>query len=229
MQLSDLVTSVQGKGYSFSNAITDPANPIVIALNSAYRNILGNQRWPFLEKQNRAITMVVGTDTYAMSTIADLTQVDAIRIENDATNEFYDLENKEQQEFRDFQHIDRQVDKPLYWSMVANNFVFWPVPDLPYMVVVDYIYKPPDLAVATDVPVLPLVYHDVIVWGAVMELAFRERDWLGRNFAEGMYQQKYKQMEEEYLLRQRQTSSHVKSSGYWDSYVPSWSYVNWGN
>jgi hypothetical protein len=217
--LNDLVNAVQAKGYSFTNSVTDPLHPAVIALNSTYRTVLGTQRWPFQEKQSRAITTVYNVPAYSLSMIPDFIHMDAVRIEDDVALAYYEIDNKEPQDFRDIAHIDRTPATPQYWTQLDGSIVFYPIPDQVYQVVVDYIYRPPDLAAATDVPVFPDVYHDVLVWGAVRELAYREHDWLGRNFAEQEFNDRFIKMKEEYLLRQRQNASHVKRSGYNDNHA----------
>jgi len=104
-----------------------------------------------------------------------------------------------------------------YWTWINQQLRFYPTPDANYTVRIDYVMQPPDLAVGADVPVVPLVYHDVLVWSAIEAGGYRERDWLGRQFAETKKEAQLKRMEDEYLIRQRQSSSHVKQSGYWNS------------
>jgi hypothetical protein len=224
VQLSELFTAVSNAGYTFSaltgTPSTDIGHPIVTALNQSYRQVLGINRWPFLEKQDTSIITTFGVNSYPLSSISDLRQVDAVRISRPAIDAFYDLENVEPQEFRDKEHLDNTPANPQMWTMYAQQIKFWPFPDDTYTVALDYIYDPPDLSATTDVPVIPLKYQDCLVWGAVAKMAYRERDWLGRNFALQEFNTMLKQLQEEYLLRQRQTSSHVRRSGSWDTKVP---------
>lgn len=227
MNLTELVAAISSRGYSFPQDITDPANPVVQALNTNYRKVCGAQRWPFLEKEDSSITTALGQGSYSLSSITDLRQLDAVRLQDPQGNT-RDLDNVEPQEFKSYIAGDLDGDgTPQRWTQHAGNLLLWPVPDGPYTLLIDYICQVPDLAAADDVPVLPVTYHDVLVWGAILELAYRERDLLSQELGASYYQELYQQMKDEYLLRQRQTSSTVKRSGYWSTSVPGWSDVSW--
>lgn len=213
MNLTQLQASIQAKGYPSDTA---SAAQQLDALNGAYREICGMQRWPFLEKQDATLVTVAGTPDYTVP-MTDWRSLDAVRIELVANSWFADLEYAEPQDFRDMEHIDRDTARPAYWTWINQQLRFYPTPDANYTVRIDYVMQPPDLAVGADVPVVPLVYHDVLVWSAIEAVAYRERDWLGRQFAETKKEAQLKRMEDEYLIRQRQSSSHVKQSGYWNS------------
>src|SRR6202000_675869 len=105
---------------------------------------------------------------------------------------------------------------PRYWTENNGTITIWPATDGGYMLGIDYFKDPPDRAALTDVPLLPAVYHDVLVWGVIQELAFRERDIWGQELSQGYFQTRYKQMQEENMLRQRQSSSRVKKSGFYN-------------
>lgn len=214
MNLAALQAAVQAKGYG-----TDTAAQQLLFLNEVYREVHGMMRWPFLEAQDSSLVTVTGTNSYTLP-MANWRNLDAVRIQISAFQQFNNLSYLGMQDFRDLEHVDRDVTTPFYWTFYANQLHFFPVPDGTYTVVIDYIIEPPDLAAAGDVPVLPLPYHDILVWGAVESLCFRERDWLGRDFAQQKKEALLKRMSEEYLMRQRQTSSHVKKSGYWDTQLP---------
>ncbi len=219
MNLAQLQASIQAKGY---DSTTAPQQ--IIALNSIYRDTCASQRWSFLEKQG-TIALTQGVISYPMSSIPDIQEVDGVRLEDPVAQQGWSLENMEPMPFRDIQGLDPNnlnQGTPQFWSMVSQNFMFYPVPDQAYTARVDYILNPPDLAVSTDVPVLPSAYHDLLVWGAIAEIAYRERDWLGRQFAQTEATTRLQHMRSEFQLRQRQTSSRVKRSGYWDTSRPSY-------
>jgi hypothetical protein len=214
MTLAQLQAAIQAKGYT-----TDTATQQIAFLNEIYREVCGMNRWPFLEAQDSSLSTAVGTSAYTLP-FANWRNIDAVRIEIAALQQYDNLRYCGVQEFREMEHIDRDTSTPFYWTFYANQLHFYPVPDSVYTVRIDYIVEPADLAAAGDVPVLPTQYHDVLVWGAIESLAFRERDWLGRQFAQSKKEEMLKRLEEEYLLRQRQTGSQVKKSGYWDTQLP---------
>lgn len=211
MNLTQLQTQLQAFGYGTETTAQQTA-----FLNDAYRTICGGDRWPFLEKQNNVLTVVPPSNVVDLSTITDLAELDSVRIAipSDQT-QFYNITNIEPQPMRDLEHGDQEAAVPSHWSIVANKLHLWPFPDQAYTMYIDYIFIPADLAAGTDVPVIPVIYHDVIVWGAVKMMAQRERDIYSANMAEQVYEEKLKSFKEAYQLRQRQNSSTVKDSGYW--------------
>lgn len=216
MNFGEIKTAVTDRGYSIDQVTTS-------IVNAVYREVLSLQRWPFLEKQSTSIETTVGTAGYPLDSIAsDWLLIDAVRIEQPGTQLYTNMEYTPPQEFRDLQHVDRDTGTPFRWTAINGLLQFFPVPDGVYQVDVDYIQQPPDLSADTDVPVIPLIYHDILVWGAVAQIAYRERDWIGQNVANTEKETRLKRMSEEYLLRQRQTDSHVKRSGWWDSVQPYW-------
>jgi hypothetical protein len=214
MNLGQIRTDVQAHGYGVDTAAFQTA-----FINSTYRWVHGKLRWPFLETQDTTLNTVAGTSSYALPMTA-WRNLDAVRLQNVAVQQYVNLEYKPPQDFRDFENMDRDMSTPCYWTMYASQVHFWPVPDGVYNVVIDYIIEPPDLVADIDVPVLPLPYHDILTWGAIEKMAYRERDWLGRQFAQTEKMALMTVMEEEYLLRQRQSGSHVKKSGFYETGYP---------
>lgn len=214
MNLAALQAAIQAKGYG-----TDTAAQQLLFLNEVYREVHGMMRWPFLEAQDTSLVTIAGTNAYTLP-MANWRNLDAVRLQQTAIQNYQNLEFLQTQDFRDLENVDRDTTTPCYWTFYANQLHLYPVPDGVYTAVIDYIIEPPDLAAPTDIPVLPLPYHDILVWGAVESLCFRERDWLGRDFAQQKKETLLKRMSEEYLTRQRQTSSHVKKSGYWETQEP---------
>lgn len=217
MNLQDLVNGVYARGYVFQNSVTDPTNPAVIILNGVYRGVVSSQRWPFTEKAvDYPSPTTVGTAEYPLSAIADLVSLDSIRI-HDAAGNRHDMENLDPEEFNSRFYERAQppsVGCPRYWTQHHGQIVLFPTPDQAYTMRVNYTCQPPDLALATDTPVMPAQFHDILVWGAVNELAYRERDTLSQQFAQGMYAQRLDALKENYKLMQRQNSSRVVKSGF---------------
>lgn len=193
----------------------------IIFFNDSYREVNGKYRWPYLEAQSVELSTVTGTNAYDLpADMGEYRNIDAVRLQQTAVQNYTNLEYREPQTFRDSEHMDRDTDTPMWWSFFNQQLHFYPYPDDVYNVVIDYCVMPPDLAQDTDTPIFPAVYHDILVWGAVRAIAFRQRDWLGRQFAQTEFEQRLQRMEEEYLIRQRQTATHVKKSGAWNTSLP---------
>lgn len=214
MTLAQLQAAIQAKGYG-----TDTAAQQLAFLNETYRKVTSKERWPFLEAQDKSLSTAAGTSSYSLATL-NYRNLDAVRIEITAQQQYVDLRYLSPQAFRSYEHIDRDQATPVYWTVYANQLHFWPVPDAVYLITIDYINEPPDLVSGADTPVIPLPYHDLLVWGAVKSLAYRERDWVGTQIADQEYETLLTRFQEEYLVRQRQTASHVKKSGYNSTQLP---------
>lgn len=210
MNLAEIQAAIQAHGYA-----PDTSDRQTIFINQCYREVCGMQRWPFLEAQDVSQVTTAGQAGYPLDALPTWRSIDAVRISIPAQQQYVRMEYLAPQDFRDREHISPEPSTPSYWTFINQELRFWPVPDDSYSVTIDYISEPPDLAADADVPVLPVTYHDVLVWGAVERLAYRERDWLGRQFAQQERELSLKRMDEEFMVRQRQTSSHVKKSGYW--------------
>lgn len=211
MNLGQIRTAIQARGYG-----TDTATQQTAMVNAVYREIAGQHRWPWLEAQSSTLTTTIGDPDYATTGIsADLMYIDAVRLTRGTT--YLPLEYIAPQDFRDLEHVDRDNGEPIYWTYMNYNLRLWPRPDQVYTVTVDYLFRPTDLSADSDQPLFDATYHDVLVWGAIRDLAFRERDWSAKNFADAEYSARFGKMERAYGMKQRQNSSHVQGSKFWDS------------
>lgn len=215
MNLGELRTAIQGLGYS---ADTDSQQNDFI--NATYREIHSSMRWPFLEAVSlNAQATVAGIQAYTPP-MSDWRNVDALRIAQPNIANFISIEYKEPQELFDMAWVNpTETATPRYWTMYASQIWFFPIPDDIYEISYFYITEPPDLAADTDVPLIPVAYHDCLVSGSVCRMAFRQRDWIGLELWTSKYAQDVTRLKEEYLIRQRQSSSEVKRSGYWNTEI----------
>lgn len=216
MNLGQLQTQIQDRGYSIDTAT---AQADIIA--SVYRRICAERRWWWLEKRDQTtIQTIIGTPNYNTTGITDLREINEVRIQgNPATvQNSFDLRYMPPTEMHANVHMWRDNGIPEYWSQAGNQLWLWPYPDLVYQTVIDYIYQPPDLVNSTDIPVMPVQFHDVLIWGAIRELTFRERDVFNHRTADGIFQDALMQMRKEQGVRQRQSSRYVGRSGLYDSW-----------
>lgn len=62
-------------------------------------------------------------------------------------------------------------DKPRYVSVdPQGNLVFYPTPDAAYTIKGQYYKAPQELSEDVDVPEMPARFHEMIKWGAILEL-----------------------------------------------------------
>lgn len=215
MTLAQLRTALQAKGYG-----TDSATAQTELINSVYRRLAGRRRWKWTEAQNTSIVTVAGTSAYALTGITDFLHPDAVRIE--VGTEYLPMEYMDYEELRDRQHADRDRGVPEFWTIGRGQLLLWPTPERVYTVTVDYTKDPPDLSADGDTPIFPATYHDILVWGAIKEISFRQRDWGAHQYATKEFDDRLMEMEREYGIRQRQTSTHVKRSGTFDTPTVTW-------
>ena len=214
MDLADIRLAVQDHGYG-----TDTTDQQTRFINEAYREIHRARRWPFLEAIDTSSNTAAGTPSYAIP-MSNWRNLDAVRLSwpADLTQNLM-IDYMEPQDLFDRQQNDPTVATPQYWTMYAQQLWFYPIPDQAYQIKIFYIIEPPDLADDADVPLVPVAYHDLLVTGALFRSAARQRDFINMELWQAKWGSDLRDLEEEYLIKQRQTSSQVKKSGYWSTYI----------
>jgi hypothetical protein len=214
VNVGEIQQLIQDHGYG-ADTVTQQLNFI----NATYREIHSARRWPFLEAIDTSLTTSTAVNGYTplMTSWRNLDAVRLVYTPDEQQN--VPLDYKPPQELFDLLHVDPNTATPRYWTMYASELWFYPTPDQTYTVKIYYIQEPDDLVAPNDVPVIPVAYHDAIVSGAICRSAFRQRDWIGLELWTAKYAKDMQNLEEEYLIRQRQSSSEVKKSGYWDTFV----------
>lgn len=202
MTLAELRAAIQNKGYG-----TDTATQQTGALNSVYRRINGLRRWSYLERRTTALAATAGQASVSLVTLAPLMWVDAVRIE--FGTEYDELAYTPVQDFRDYAHADRDTGRPVRWTEAAGELHLWPKPERAYTLTIDYLTTPADLSADGDIPVFDSTYHDVLVWGAVAEMAYRQREYTAAAHATNEYRERLAEMTRGYGITQRQTPLEV--------------------
>ena len=208
MTLAQLRTALQTRGYA-----TDTATQQTELLNAVYREIAGVRRWDWMEATTTA-PCVVGTETVT-PVATDILAVDALRILSGTS--YYLLDYEPPQQFKERSYVDRDVGTPQYWTYSQGAYRLWPRPDKTYTVDIDYVKDPADLSADGDTPLLPATYHDLLIWGAVRDITFRERDWNGNNVATKRFEDLLARMTAAHGIRQRQDSQYVRRSDFWST------------
>lgn len=216
MNVSQMQQLIQDHGYT-----SDTAQVQLDFLNATYREIHSRMRWPFLEAINTDLVTSVNVGSYNFPAgMNNWRNIDAVRIAQPSFQNFVMIDYKEPQAFFDQLQVDQtQTATPRYWTKYANQLWFYPIPDGPYNVTIWYIQEPADMVNPTDIPLVPVAYHDVLVAGAIYRMATRERDFINMELWGQKYEQLSTRLIEEYLVNQRQTASEVAESGWWDTEI----------
>lgn len=223
MNLGQLRAALQLRGYE-----TDTAAAQTEVLNATYRRVCGEHHWEWLEAGAVSPAVAVGAVFVTFST-TDLIQPIAVRLTfpfNAPYTEQYNLIYIEPNDFRNRTAEDGENTvsairgRPLYWTHQGTpnttggmSVQFWPAADKAYGFNVDYIKDPPDLVSDTDTPIFPPTYHDILIYGALAEMAARERDYFMHQVWMGDYTQMLQRMKAQLGLQQQQTSVQVRRSG----------------
>lgn len=207
--LGQLKTALQSRGYG-----TDTAAAQVELINTAYRRVLNERSWPFLDLATTA-SLAAGAESVTLTT--ELTGINAVDLTDGTT--VFELEFIPFQELRHERALSggTLIDLPYYWAPAAGAKIhFFPTPDKTYTVNLRYRLQPPKLVIDADSLVFPYEFQDTVLWAAIAEIATRQRDWNTVAQAEGRYKDALRQMVRSYAQEQRQTGREVQHWDYWD-------------
>lgn len=215
MLTSQILTEIQALGFG-----TDTAVPQLAFVNDRYRSVNSQRRWPWTEAFG-TINTVAGVSTVSLSSLADLNNIDSIRVITPAGSS-RNLVYINAEDLLD--RINEALaapfrSQPEYWTRVDSNIYLYPMPDAVYGLSLKYKKILADLTVSPDLtPAWPSDYHDILKWGAAATLAARERDWDAAANFENMFQSRLLEMKREVNMQQRQTDDEVDMS-YWDGEI----------
>ncbi len=205
--LAELRTAVQARGFAAGTPGVDDA------INTAVREFLAARRWTWRTK-NASLSAATGAATVALSGISDLLHVDSVRIDNGTDS--YELDWMPAQDLEEQQNLDRANDVPSYWTVRGNQLLLYPRPSKTFTLTVDYTPDVTDLVNPADVCVVPRIYMDAVVWGAVATLAYRQRDFALADRAEKKRDDAVLRAVRGYGMEQRQGGRTVIQTGIWD-------------
>jgi len=144
------------------------------AVNDSIKYINQSEfNWPF-NHETQSEVLVAGTTRYSIPDTAKTVDYDTFRLVKDASlgtsgGGLGVLDYKEYLE----KYVDQEDDATVDGSvprMVArtpdNNFLLYPYPDKAYTLKYEYYNQPVCLSAASDVPVIPVAYRQVIADGA---------------------------------------------------------------
>jgi hypothetical protein len=207
VNLAELRDTLAAHGYG-----DDTADAQTLLINSAYRDVALERRWPWLQQQ-ATLQLDAGSSALDLSSVSDLRDVDAVRVPGHSDPDFRDL-----QELRSYASQDNlSLGLPSLWSLAKpRTIAVYPAADRSYTVVVDYIMTISPLVSDGDIPVLPVEHHDVLVYGAIARMGIRERDADVRQLMMADYERALNKLRASHSVRQRQSTTQVKRSGLYD-------------
>lgn len=209
---AQILEQVQSLGYA-----TDTKAAQLTMLNQVQRRISNARRWTFLLTTSTKVATVNNPGVVFDTTLGETKRIDAVRLEDSGSNGF-ELTPIELQTIRQYIVEDEATGKPEYWARRGQEILLYPIPDAAYTIVIDSVINPAVIASEATNVSIPDSHVDILTWGIIQQITFRERDWDGHNFARQMYSELFTEMIGQYGMLQRQSSTHVISSGQWDNF-----------
>lgn len=209
----EVLSAVQALGYG-----TDTKTAQLTMLNQVQRRILNARRWTFaLSAVTKTAT--AGQETVTFDTLATTQRIDAVRLLGTAgVSEPFQLEYVDASTIRQMLHDERATGTPKYWSRRGQAILLFPIPDAAYQLTIDTVANPTNAGTEADPVIIPDSHIDILIYGVIMQLTYRERDWEGHNYARQLYAELFTEMIGQYGMAQRQQATHVVSSGQNDAY-----------
>lgn len=164
-----------------SSSLSPPQAFVKDAINDTLHDIYTKElEWPFNYNQG-TITCVAGTSQYALSSVAStfahIDKESFFLVKDIPTSVITarKLSYLEYQVWRDHQReLDENAEadergKPEFIYLTQNEKIgVTPVPDLAYSITFDYWARFTELSAYSDIPSVPIRYHNTIVDGAMM-------------------------------------------------------------
>lgn len=153
MTFAELQTDFYESGFAYLNDNGTGAIRAKRWLNQSYLEICALEPWPFLETTTTGSAPLTPTSLRQVITVLDTT--------NDVK-----LEHSDYDSLTDLYPDPTVTGTTLYWYLAGGTTVTIVPPSTTIVLSVTYIKVPTELANASDTPLLPAAYHDIIVLGA---------------------------------------------------------------
>lgn len=208
-----VVASLQSLGYDSS-----PSAVLLDAVNQSYQRIVRVRRWDWLAEQyNSAGTIGAGGSNLTLA-LPEAVTIDAVRLTpTAASGERLALTYMDPQVLKDELHANTgDYAVPEYWSYYDNTVWVFPAADQAYTVSLDVAGGTTYTYAAGQTTNLPPQFYDVLLWGAVVALAFRQRDYGGLAYAESQFNSRLGDMVRQHGVKGRQGGLEVGRHSVWD-------------
>lgn len=205
--LADYRTAVRMRGYDGMGDATIDA-----AIQDARRRVFNDHRWSFL-RQTANTSTTIGASTLPLTSLPELAYLESVRLR--ANGIPMPLDWRPEQIIRDLPVSTNETGMPRFWNCINTTLTLYPIPDATYLLNIDYVRAPGDLA-GSDEDDIPDRLRDLVVWAATIPLSFRQRDLSAASAADQLYSKVYlpRAVSQE-TTEQRQTSRQIRS-GYWE-------------
>lgn len=209
MNLSDLRSQVKDYGY---NDISDAE--INAAINVAYLELCGADRWPFLEAGPDSLTIDTTTRYGSLSSLPSANSSSPRVI--GVTYNGFELGAMSSDDYFAYAHSQSTVNvnqrPPTHFTIYGDKLYITRMADTNISVSVRYLKQPAALA-STDSPIFPSRYHQLVVYGAVAVLAGEDDDDGVQSRFRGLLEKGLEQMKTDLLVKSEGRESFYSNPG----------------
>lgn len=212
--LAQLQSELQAHGYG-----TDTASVQVAALNEAVRDIRAWRHWPWQQTYNFGDTLPNNSQLLGTPIPTSYLEPTGFRYQIPNTNDYESVTYLNPVDFQERNNDQTTKGAPSYWTIINGlGLMVWPNSDRAYTVAFDYGPNPTLLVNPGDTVNIPDAFINLIIWGALKHLAFRERDWAAFDKAEAQFQVYIQKASADIGMTPQNTPSEVRRSGFYDNY-----------
>lgn len=214
--LGEVKAIVQAEGYG-----NDTSSQQTLMARSVLRRLVGMRRWPFLESVTTTFqATLANTGNIDISALGRGIQLDSVRIEQGTDYRGdADMEWLSDVDIRNLRHVDRTTGYPTKWGRSADSLLVWPLPDGTYPLTIAWYGLTTLPAADGDIVQWPETHIDVLVYGIIMRLCRRQRDWNGLAAARQDFTEALGEMMREEGMTQRQTDLNIARWSGWDKLI----------
>lgn len=214
MNVGELRTAIQARGFE-----ADTAAQQLVFLNTIQRRLAGSTRGRWTEA-GTTIAVTAGSGDFALPSAPAGGHVKSVRLAYGTSGAPAPLDRIDAEALFDMRDQASAVpvrSTPCYWTLSApTTLSLYPVADQVGTLTVRYNRTPPALTGDSDTPILPELYHDLLVVGSCMLVAQRERQAAAVADFRSEFEELHGEMRRQLGIEQQQSVQVVQSSGWYD-------------
>lgn len=213
--------------------MNEPEIDVIIGISSArgiQKTVLSNvqlaykemvtegHEWPF-NYNDGTITTIIDQYEYARETNTKTIDWNSfvVSITEDSittTKKIYYVDRAKERALFRAEQVSQEANFsaiPYYvYSKKSGDIALYPTPDKVYTITYEYWTYPAELVLATDVPLIPVHYHDSLVEGALYHTFYTRSDYEAGDRYKGRFEKATRAMKDELIgIAMRMTSKRI--------------------
>lgn len=176
-------------------------------INRCYRDIASRYRWTWTQ-DSISVSTTADQATTTLSTSIDHWGRLRPAEEGLTVPQFVDWHSFNN-DFIVIAEADLDSGVPLFYSLWDSKIYWNPIPDDTYSYTAECWIVPTDLSADANEPLIPATDRDVLVMGACMHAATRDKDWTAAAYWQGQYEGMIAKMKAKTNMRQTETPRRV--------------------